>query len=307
MTRLTCSLIMATVSLFLWTHLQAAPPEELLFGGDYEVQSIVDLNYCEQNKENDDNKADAYKHKLDLFIPKGKKDFPVLMFIHGGAWMSGDRKLYGLVGHLFARNGIGTVVISYRLSPKIQHPAHIQDVARAFAWTHKNIGTYGGRPDQIFVTGQSAGGHLAALLATNETYLRAEGLSLKDIKGAIPISGIYTFREGWAERIIGKGPEAAESASPIKHISGREPPFRILYAENDFPGCDTMSQDLCRLLQEKKVDAEQKQIEDRNHISIMFRLMFSDSDPTFQEMLVFIAGQTGMPLAPRETSEESRN
>lgn len=57
----------------------------------------------------------------------------------------------------------------------------------------------------------------------------------------------------------------------------------------------------------KKVDAEQKQIEDRNHISIMFRLMFSDSDPTFQEMLVFIAGQTGMPLAPRKTSEESRN
>ena len=96
MMRLTCSWIMATVSLFLWTQLHAAPPEELLFGGDYEVQSIVDLNYCEQNKENDDNKADAYKHKLDLFIPKGKKDFPVLMFIHGGAWMSGDRKLYGL-------------------------------------------------------------------------------------------------------------------------------------------------------------------------------------------------------------------
>ena len=77
MTRLTCSWIMATVSLFLWTQLHAAPPEELLFGGDYEVQSIVDLNYCEQNKENDDNKADAYKHKCTHTTTRPSTSFSV--------------------------------------------------------------------------------------------------------------------------------------------------------------------------------------------------------------------------------------
>src|SRR5437773_2522251 len=82
---------------------------------------------------------------------------------------------------------------------------NIEDVARAFAWTHKNISSYGGRADQIYVTGQSAGGHLAALLATNERYLKAEKLSLKDIKGVMPMSGVYVFRGGRMERVLGKG------------------------------------------------------------------------------------------------------
>src|SRR5438132_1420307 len=123
-----------------------------------------------------DKDADAVKHKLDLYLPNGKKDFPVLFFVHGGAWKSGDRRIYGRLGNLFAKQGIGTVIISYRLSPKVQHPAHIQDVGKAFAWTHANIAKHGGRADQIFVCGHSAGGHLVALLATDESYLKAEKL-----------------------------------------------------------------------------------------------------------------------------------
>ncbi|HKI31232.1 MAG TPA: alpha/beta hydrolase fold domain-containing protein, partial [Gemmataceae bacterium] len=160
---------------------------EVKVGGNFEVKEVKDIAYYE----GDD--ADPKKHKLDLFLPKGQKDFPVLIFVHGGAWVFGDRKMYGSLGNTFAKNGIGTVVISYRLTPQVQHPGHIEDVARAFAWTHENIGKYGGKADQIFVSGQSAGGHLTALLATNETYLKAHKLSLKDIKGAIPISGVYTI------------------------------------------------------------------------------------------------------------------
>jgi acetyl esterase/lipase len=185
------------------------------------------------------------------------------------------------------------------LSPKVQHPEHIKDVARAFAWTHKNIGKYGGRNDQIFITGQSAGGHLAALLATNDEYLRAEGHTLKDIKGAIPISGIYTFRGGFGERVIGKGQEAADSASPLKHVSGKEPPFLILYADRDFATCGTMSRELCRQLQASSVTAEVKEIKERNHISIMLKLMLSDTDATAQELLKFVAQYAGLKLVPR--------
>src|SRR5438132_7046995 len=134
-------------------------------GGHFEVEVVKDLAY-DTSKD-----ADSNKHKLDLYLPKGQKDFPVLFFIHGGAWTSGDRRLYGALGHTFAKNGIGTVIISYRLTPQVQHPGHIEDVARAFAWTHQNIAKHGGRADQIFVSGHSAGGHLAALLVTNEKYL----------------------------------------------------------------------------------------------------------------------------------------
>ena len=167
---------------------QPTASNEPVFGGTFDVEALLNITY------HDGEYADRHKHKLDLFLPKGAKDFPVLFFIHGGAWTSGDRKLYGALGHVFARNGIATVVISYRLSPAVQHPAHIEDVARAFAWTHKHIAEYGGRADRIFVTGQSAGGHLAALLATHEQYLQAHHLSLKNICGAIPISGSHQSR-----------------------------------------------------------------------------------------------------------------
>jgi acetyl esterase/lipase len=99
-------------------------------GGDFAVEVIPDVAYFAGPG------ADANKHKLDLYLPKGRKDFPVLFFVHGGAWTTGDRKLYAPLGQLLARNGIGAVVISYRLTPQVQHPGHIEDVARAFAWTH---------------------------------------------------------------------------------------------------------------------------------------------------------------------------
>jgi len=77
----------------------------------------------------------------------------------------------------------------------VKHPEHIKDVARAFAWTVKNCEKWGGRPDQIFLAGHSAGGHLVSLLATDESYLKAEGLKLSDIKGVMAISGVYRIPE----------------------------------------------------------------------------------------------------------------
>src|SRR5207237_10002694 len=155
-------------------------------------------------------------HKLDLYLPKDHKDFPVLLFVHGGAWTSGNKNLYGPLGQRFASNGIGTVIINYRLSPAVQHPAHAQDVAKAFAWTHKNIGKHGGRADRIFLSGHSAGGHLVALLATDETYLKAHKLAISDIKGVLPLSGVYTILPSkLSERAFSKDLEACKDASPM--------------------------------------------------------------------------------------------
>ena len=283
------------------SQVQAVPETEatvIKTGGAFEVETVKDIAYVEGPD------ADSKKHKLDLFLPKGHKDYPVLFFIHGGAWASGDRKLYGSLGNVFAKNGVGAVLISYRLTPQVQHPGHIEDVARAFAWTHKNIAKYGGRPDQIFVTGHSAGGHLAALLATNEQYLKAEKLSLKDIKGAMPMSGIYIFLEGRMEKVIGKGPEAAASASPIKHVTSEAPPFLIPYADKDFAGCATMSKDFCAALEKKKVEAACLEVKDRNHITVIVRAGSSEADPLTQALLEFIAKHSTLKLTAKETKSE---
>jgi len=249
----------------------------------YEVETVANIRY----HTGPDNSA---KQKLDLYLPQGKTGFPVLFFIHGGGWVSGDRKLYTLFGRRMARQGLGTVVISYRLTPEVKHPGHIEDVARAFAWTHANIERYGGRHDRIYVTGQSAGGHLAALLGTNEKYLKAHGLSLDNIRGVIPVSGIYEFDPRWGGLITGRSRTAADDASPLRQITGREPPFLLLYASRDIPGCDRKSREMCEKLVQKGADADVREIPGRDHITVILRPMFSDRDPLVQEILEFVEG-----------------
>src|SRR5215217_3722662 len=82
----------------------------------------------------DDKDADGERHKLDVFAPKGQTGRPVLFFVHGGSWKSGNKNLYAAVGNSFAKAGYVVVVINYRLSPQVVHPGHIEDVAKAFAW-----------------------------------------------------------------------------------------------------------------------------------------------------------------------------
>jgi acetyl esterase/lipase len=159
----------------------------------YQVEKSSNITYC------DEASTDDYRHMLDVYVPKGLKDYPVVMLVYGGAWVMGDFHccgLYPAVAEFLASQGLGVVVPNYRLSPDVQHPEHIKDVARAFAWTHAHIAQRGGDPNQIFVMGHSAGGHLAALLATNEKYLAVHGLSSANIKGVIGVSGVYDIPPG---------------------------------------------------------------------------------------------------------------
>jgi acetyl esterase/lipase len=269
-------------------------------GGGFDVEHVRDLAY------RDDKDADPVKHKLDLYLPKGQKDFPVLFFVHGGGWRQGDKKIYGGIGQVFARNGIGTVVTNYRLSPGVQHPEHIKDVARAFAWTHAHIAKYGGNPDQIFVSGHSAGAHLVALLATDESYLKAEKLSLAAIQGALPLSGVYTITPArYFEPVFGKDPDVCRKASPEAHVNGKHPPMLIVYAEKDLGTIDTMSQHFHKTLQGAKCAADLLEVKDRDHISIIIRIANED-DPATQAMLEFIANHSGLKLTPREPALESK-
>jgi acetyl esterase/lipase len=167
------------------------------------VRVIRDVSY------NDSEKKASNSYKLDLFLPSDKKDFPVVVFVHGGSWMYGDKTFSGWghgIGRFFAGQGIAAVMPNYRLSPLAQHPEHVQDVAKAFAWTARNIARYGGSPDRLFLCGHSAGGHLVSLLATDEAYLKAEGVKPSAIKGVISVSGVYRlFAVAFRMTVTGKG------------------------------------------------------------------------------------------------------
>jgi acetyl esterase/lipase len=265
----------------------------VLTGGNHAVEEVRGLVYYQ----GDD--ADAVRHKLDLYLPKGRKDYPVLFFVHGGAWRSGNKNLYGPIGRTFARNGVGAVIINYRLSPKFKHPAHIQDVARAFAWTHRNIGKYGGKQDRIFVCGHSAGGHLVALLACDESHLKAEKLTCKAIRGMVPLCGVYTIAPNRIfQSAFGTDAAVCKAASPLTHVSGDHPPALIVYADKDYPMLDVMAEQFCKQLKKCKCEARSLRIGQRDHISLIVRAA-NEADPTAQAILQFIARHAELPLRPR--------
>jgi acetyl esterase/lipase len=270
-------------------------------GGNFEVEVHKDIPYVE-GKDADE------RQKLDLYLPRGHRDYPTLFFIHGGGWTAGSRSGFDKIGRTFARNGVAFVSVGYRLSPKsgqeaqpgqVKHPGHIQDVARGFAWTAANIGKYGGSPGAIFVSGHSAGGHLAALLATDDDYLKAEKLSLSNIKGVIPVSGVFVVSSRM-KNIFGDDADVCKKASPQTHAREGLPPFLILYGDAEANQLGKQAEAFAPALKEKKVEATVVVGKGRNHGSIMMS-MAAEDDPATQAVLEFIAKHSNLKLTPKET------
>lgn len=287
----------------------------------YEVETIRDTAYY------DGPDADSTRHKLDLYLPKGKKEFAVVFFVHGGGWMLGDKNLFGLhagFGRFLASQGVGAVLPNYRLSPAVKHPEHVKDVARAFAWTHRNIGKYGGRSDRIVVAGHSAGGHLVTLLATDGSYLKAEGLTLDAIRGVVGLSGVYhipdrdsdlvtqvtkgAVRPGPAGIDLGTRPgmlallspytpvfgadvKVRQQASPLTHVREGLPPFLLFTADSDFPTLPEMAAEFAQALEKNKCDVTLTRVKDRSHNTLFFKATTND-DPVAHDILAFVQKHT---------------
>lgn len=277
-------LLVLSLCVGLWTApaTRAAAPAKT-----YEIQAVIDAPYYQGPGEH------PKKHKLDLYLPRDCENFPVVMFVHGGAWRHGDKDFLGIyirLGKSLARQGIGVAIPNYRLSPSVHHPEHIKDVARAFAWLHRNVGKHHGDPDRLFVCGHSAGGHLAALLATNDKFLKAEGLDLAAIKGVIPLSGVYKIPEGsfLFDQAFTKDIQIRKDASPIEHVHGGLPPFLIIYADNEMPYCGKeYAEAFCKSLQEKKCTARSLEVALRNHMSLIVNAAKPD-DPVAEAFRDFI-------------------
>ena len=193
------------------------------------------------------------RNRLDVFRHVDEPDgSPVLLQVHGGAWVIGDKKQQGwpLMSHL-AAHGWVCVAINYRLSPRSAWPDHIVDVKRAIAWVKEHIAEYGGNPDFIVITGGSAGGHLSSLaaLTPNEPEWQPgfEGADTS-VQACVPFYGVYDFtnREGvgrgdmrkFLERMVFKTKFDGEGgvfdrASSMTRVHGEAPPFFVIHGKND--------------------------------------------------------------------------
>ena len=239
----------------------------------YEVEVRKDISY-HPGKD-----ADAVRHKLDLYLPRGAKDYPVFFFIHGGGWTNGSKNSFGPVGKTFASNGIGFVAINYRLPPAVKHPDHAKDAAEAFAWVVANLGKDGADTKRIFVGGQSAGGHLAALLGTDESYLKKHELGLKDIRGVVPISGVFDVTHSRLARVFGED-DSRKAGSPMTHIGDKMPPFLVLYADKELGALGKQAEEFAKAVKAKNGKIEVKMIADRTHGTIMRTIARPDDEAT---------------------------
>jgi acetyl esterase/lipase len=232
------------------------------------------------------------KDKLDLYLPEGRSNAPVIVSYYGNQLMGGDKDEDAYIGRRFASAGFVTAVVNYRLSPGVSHPAHIQDAAASFAWVKRRIAEYGGNPDRVFVIGYSAGGYLAALLSTDHRYLAAHNLSPRDIRGTVPVSAFY-----WVER-RGVAPDRDKSvwgtsrdvwidASPAHHLQPDAPPMLILYADRDEDWRRQQNVEVAMAMKAAgQANVELVMIGDRTHATIWTRVG-DEGDETAERIIRF--------------------
>jgi acetyl esterase/lipase len=187
------------------------------------------------------------QQKLDLYLPAGQ-GFATVVFTYGGGWHSGSRKSVTSIGKKFQSLGYGCALLSHRLSPKDKFPAQIEDVAAAFAWVKKNIGSRGGDPKRIVVMGHSSGAQLSLLLATDPKYLAKHKLSLGDMAAVIGLSSPVDLeprkdRSGFGDALMrghgadvfGRDTAIMKDVSPIQHLSKDLPQTLLIVGDKDFP------------------------------------------------------------------------
>ena len=182
---------------------------------------------------------------LNVFSPRRPVDKNVLIFIHGGSWRSGDKKLYNFFGSRMARKGIVTVNISYPLNPTGDYNDMAMATAQAVKWVHGNIDRFGGDPHKIFISGHSAGGHLAALVSIRNEYLDSVGVK-NAIKGVVLIDAAgldmygYLMEDKKPEghsylKTFTPNPSEWKKASPLYYLHRGIPPLLIYQGERTYP------------------------------------------------------------------------
>jgi acetyl esterase/lipase len=228
---------------------------------------------------------------LDVYQPEGLEQAPVVMFIHGGGLLAGDKSLVAHLGLRLAREGFVTVAINHRLSPAVSHPVHVRDAARAVAWVRDNIAGFGGDPDRVVLAGHSAGAWLAALLATDPRWLEERGMSRTGLAGVVPISGFFHVPRLAPERpksVWGENPEVWRQASPARHADDGVPAMLLIHADGDTEARRKESRDFAAELEQAGTDRVRVlEVPDRDHRSIFF-LMGTPDDAATDALIQFV-------------------
>ena len=203
-----------------------------LYGPQLTAQILVNEEQLLTNLSYRQGTDDAYTLErcvLDIYLP-GTTDFATVVWFHGGGLTFGNK----FIPEGLKKQGIAVVAVNYRLYPKVKSPMYIDDAAAAVAWVFKNIASYGGDPNLIFVSGHSAGGYLTSMLGLDKSYLNTYGIDADDIAGLIPYSGHtithFTVR---SERELKWDDVRVDHMAPLAHIRKEAPPIILITGDRE--------------------------------------------------------------------------
>ena len=244
---------------------------------------------------------------LDVYSPQNAKNLPVVFWIHGGGWQTGDKTSVQIKPKVFMDKGFVFVSTNYRLLPSVDMATIVRDVAKSIRWVHDHIAEHGGDPQRLFIMGHSAGAQLAALICTDDRYLKAEGLSLAITKGCVPVDGdtydvpaiietAETRRRvhgqpqaklGHREK-FGNDPAKHRDFSAVTHVAKDKgiPPFLILHVA-DHPDTSAQAQRLGSVLKDAGVSVTVFGARENTHGKINADLGLPD-DPATKALLEFV-------------------
>src|SRR5215218_3964479 len=254
--------------------------------------------------------AQDEKRTLDVYSPAGAKGLPVVFWIHGGGWQAGDKTDVKLKPQWFMGKGFVFVSVNYRLLPAVDMGTLTRDVAKAFRWVQDHVTEYGGDPKRVLVGGHSAGAQLAALVCTDERYLKEQGVSFDVLKGCVPVDGdtydvpaiIEVAETRWRvhgmppsknghRQKFGDDPAKHRDFSAVHHVAKGKgiPPFLILHVASH-PDTSAQAFRLGAVLKEAGVPARTFGAKNTEHSKLNDDLGLAD-DPATKVLYEFL-GQT---------------
>jgi acetyl esterase/lipase len=222
--------------------------------------------------------------QLDVYAPrKIKEPKKVLIFVHGGNWIHGKKSIYRFYGKGMARKGIIGVVLNYRLSPNANYEGMATDVATAVKWVKDNCSTFGGDTNNIYISGHSAGGQLAGLVAYDDSYFKKLGMK-NPIKGTVLIDafGLDMYRyfsvstnekDTMYKRVFTDDPIIWKKASPAWHLSKDMPPTLMFLGGKTYPVIKQMNNEFYAQLKTYQPNAQLIIVKGKSHVPMIFQFI----------------------------------
>ena len=219
------------------------------------------------------------EERIDVF-PADQPNAPIFIFVHGGWWRGGTRKHYSYVANGWVKRGYTVIISDYTLCPKVGVPDITQASRAAVVWAYENADKINGNKDRIFLSGHSAGGQQAGMMAV--TNWEEHGVPADVLKGVVPISGMFdmrVFETSWLQPWLQLTGNSALGESALFQIPDNGPPLLVMLGEEESQEFHRQSEIFTAAWRAKRLRAEYLAVEGEDHSTTIQQLGDPESRP----------------------------